>query len=191
MNSRFKKNPEQALFGFVRRNRKLLLLIFVSLLLLFVFFSEIKAIFVVALLAFIGAFGQVYKRYVRITSAVEFVTFGTVIVSVAYGAVAGMLFALAVSFAAEVISGNIDAFMLVYLPVRVLSGLFAAIAPFLGIASVGIATALFINILAQPVYLFHGDAEVRLKGLAYFIINVFFNIVLFKLFGSFLLGLAL
>ncbi len=185
------KKLKQKPFEFVFRKRKLLLLLFASLLLLFVFFSEIKAIFVVSLLAFMGAFGQVYKRYIRLTSAVEFVTFGTVIVAVAYGAVAGMLFALAVSFAAEVISGNIDAFMLVYLPVRVMSGLFAAAVPFSSVAAAGISATLFINLLSQPVYLFQGDAEVRLKGLAYFIINILFNIVLFKLLGSFFLGLAL
>ncbi len=178
-------------FGFVLNNRKLLLLLFSSLLLLFFFFSEIKAIAVVALLAFIGAFGQVYKRYVRLTSAVEFVTFGTVIVSIAYGAVAGMLFALAVSFAAEVISGNIDAFMLVYLPVRVLSALFAAVVPFSSIAAVGISTTAFINLLSQPIYLFQGDAELRLKGAAYLVINIFFNALLFNLIGSPFLRLAL
>ncbi len=185
------ENPKQELFGCVFRNRKLLLLLFASLLLLFVFFSEIKAVAVVSFLALLGAFGQVYKRYIRLTSAVELVTLGTVIVSVAYGAAAGMLFALAVSFAAEVISGNIDAFMLVYLPVRVLSGLFAAAVPLAGIASVGMATSLFINILSQPFYLLQGDAEVRLKGATYLVVNVFFNVLLFNLLGDLFLGLAL
>lgn len=185
------KNPKQEFFGCLFRNRKPLLLLLVSLLLLFFFFKEVKSVALVAFLAFIGAFGQFYKRYVRFTSAVEFVTFGTVIVSVAYGAAAGMLFALAVSFAAEVISGNIDAFMLIYLPVRVLSGLFAAAVPLAGVAAVGIATTLFINILSQPFYLFQGDAEIRLKGIAYFVINIFFNAVLFNLLGNFFLRLAL
>lgn len=184
-------SPKQKFFGYVFRNRKLLLALFASLLLLFVFFKEVRAAALVASLALIGAFGQFYKRYVRFTSAVEFVTFGTVIVSVAYGAAAGMLFALAVSFAAEVISGNIDSFMLVYLPVRVLSGLFAAAVPLAGVVSVGIATSLFINILSQPIYLFQGDAEIRLKGLSYLVINIFFNVVLFNLLGNFFLGLAL
>ncbi len=188
---RFTKKSKQEFFGFVLRKRKLLLLLFVSVLLIFVFFSEIKAMAVVSSLAVLGAFGQVYKRYVRLTSAVEFVTFGTVIVSVAYGAVAGMLFALAVSFAAEVISGNIDAFMLVYLPVRVLSGLFAAVVPFSGIVSAGIATALFINVLSQPIYLFQGDTETRLKGITYLVVNIPFNVLLFRLLGGFFLGLAL
>lgn len=185
------KSLKPKFFGFVFRNRKLLLLLFVSLLLLFIFFSEIKAIAVVSFLALLGAFGQVYKRYVRLTSAVEFVTFGTVIVSVAYGAAAGMLFAIAVSFAAEVISGNIDAFMLVYLPVRVLSGLFAAVAPFSSILAVGISTAIFVNLLSQPIYILQGDAEIRLRGISYLLINIPFNVLLFNLFGSFFLGIAL
>ncbi len=185
------KPLSQQLFDYVNSHRKHLLLLFAVLLLLFFFFNELKAMAVVSFLALLGAFGQFYKRYIRFTSAIEFVTFGTVIVSVAYGAVAGMLFALAVSFAAEVISGNIDAFIVIYLPVRVLSGLFAAVVPFSSILAVGISTTSFINLLSQPIYLLQGDAEIRLEGISYLCINIPFNILLFKLLGSSVLGIAI
>jgi hypothetical protein len=178
------------IFNYVFRNRKPFFLLFILSLLLFTFFNEVKAAIVIAVLAFLGFVGQVYKRYIRITSAFEFVTFGTVIAAVAYGPVAGALFALTVSFAAEVISGNIDAFMLVYLPVRILSGVVAALIPSTNIIFIGIATTLFINLLSQPVYLLQGDAEIRLKGAVYFVVNIFFNMLLFNLFGSIVLGFA-
>ena len=182
------RRPE--LFRLIFTYRRHALILLAAALLLFLFFSEIKSIVVVILLALIGGFGQIYKRYVRITSAVEFVTFGTVVVSIAYGWVAGALFALTVSFASEVISGNIDAFMLVYLPVRTLSGVFAAFLPFGSVFITGIGTVLFINLLSQPVYLLQSDAEIRIKGIIYLIVNVFFNVLLFSAFGDFALKLA-
>ena len=178
------------LFGLIFKYRRQVLIFLAAALLLFFFFSEIKSIIVVILLALAGAFGQIYKKYVRLTSAVEFVTFGTVIVSVAYGWVAGILFALTVSFASEVISGNVDGFMLIYLPVRTLSAVFAAFLPFGSIFLTGMATVLFINLLSQPIYLMQSDAEIRIKGIIYLVVNVFFNALLFNLFGEFFLKLA-
>ncbi|MCH8904714.1 MAG: hypothetical protein IIA45_12465 [Bacteroidetes bacterium] len=182
--------PHSPLFDYIFRNRKPLLMFFIMPLLLFVFFSEIKAILVVAILALFGAFGQFYKRYIKLTSAVEFVTFGTVIVAVAYGPVAGVLFALAVSFAAEVISGNIDAFMMVYLPVRILSAILAATLPFTSIVTIGIAVTIFVNLLSQPIYLLQSDTEIRLKGVTYLVVNIFFNVLLFNLLGNFVINLT-
>ena len=180
----------QELFRLIFTYRRQALIFLAVILILFFFFSEIKSIIVVILLAIAGAFGQIYKRYVRFTSAVEFVTFGTVIVSVAYGWVAGALFALTVSFASEVISGNVDAFMLIYLPVRTLSGVFAAFLPFGSIFITGIVTVLFINLLSQLVYLLQSDAEIRIKGVIYLVVNIFFNVLLFNLFGDFFLKIA-
>lgn len=184
------KQALQDLFKYVNSNRKHLLLAFVALLFVFLFFSQIKSILIVASLAILGAFGQLYKRIARIPSAVEFVTFGTVVVAVAYGPVAGALFALAVSFAAEIISGGIDAFVLVYWPVRILSGIFAATMPFGSIISTGIATTLFINLLAQPVYILSSDSEMKVKGIVYLVSNIAFNILLFRFLGEAVLGFA-
>ncbi len=184
------KHLRHRVFDYLNNNRKQLLLVFAALLSLFIFFNEVKAVIVVTLLALLGAFGQVYKRVVRVTSAVEFVTFGTVIVAAAYGPVAGMLFAAAVSLAAEIISGGIDSFILIYWPVRILSGLFAALLPFESIVTTGIFTTGFINALVQPFYLLNSDSEAKINGIIYFVVNVAFNLLLFRLLGNLVLGFA-
>jgi hypothetical protein len=164
----------------VLANRWKLLALAFTLLLATVFFQQVKSGVVVIALALLAAFGQIYKRYLRVPSALEFVTFGTALVGSAYGPVAGAVFALATSFAAEVISGGIDAFVVVYLPVRVVSGVLAAVLPFSSIAAVGITVSLFINAASQPPYFFQPDTELRMKAFLYLVLNLVWNALLFK-----------
>jgi len=158
------------------------------LLMFILLLDKIASIFAVFILILAGSFGQIYKRYIRLTSAVEFVTFGTVLIAMAYGPIPAILFAIAVSFAAEVISGNLDGFMFFYIPVRALSGILAAFIPGSPIF-VGIITTIFINGLAQPIYLLNPDSEMKIRGLIYLVINISFNFILFTLLGKFMLSL--
>jgi hypothetical protein len=170
--------------GSILRNRWKLLFVGFSLLIALVFFQQVKSGVVVLALALLAAFGQIYKRYLRVPSALEFVTFGTVLVGSAYGPVAGAVFALATSFAAEVISGGIDAFVVIYLPVRVVSGVLAAVLPFSSITAIGITVTLFINAASQPPYFFQPDTELRIKAVIYLVLNLVWNSLLFNAFAS-------
>ena len=180
------------LYDKILSNKWYLLAAFAILLLVVIFFgAQLKAIVIVAILAFFGAFGQIYKRTIKVPSAVEFVTFGTVIVAVAYGPVAGALFALAIGFAAEIISGGIDAFVVVYLPVKVLAGVAAGLVAIGNIALLGLLISIFINVLSQPIYLLQPDTEVRTKAIVFLVANISFNFLLFKLLGEIVLNIAL
>jgi hypothetical protein len=166
------------------RHKKAIIIAFAILVLAIFFTSQIRTVVAIGLLAAAGAFGQVYRRSIRIPPAIELVTFGTVIVGYSYGPWAGAIFGIIVTFAAEIMSSSIDAFVIGYVPARAVIGVISSYLTGYGIFAVGIWMTILYNILAQPLYLIQPDAELRLKLIFFVTGNIIFNILIFQFLGA-------
>jgi hypothetical protein len=178
-------------YDFMLRHKKAAALVIAFFILTLLFTSKIRIIISILLLAAAGAFGQVYRRSIRVPPAIEFVTFGTVLVGYSYGPWAGAIFGIVVTLAAEVMSSTIDAFVIGYVPSRAAIGVIASFLTAHGIVDVGIWMTIAYNVLAQPLYLLQPDAELRLKLVFFVTGNIIFNIMLFRLLAEpvlFLMG---
>ncbi len=162
-----------------------------GLLLLIILRAYIKTFVVIAVLGVISVFSTIYKRFMRVPPAVELVTFSTVLVGIAYGPVHGAVFGAVVTLIAEIVNSGIDAFIIGYVPARAIIGFVSSFFPQANIVVLGTLMSVLYNALAQPLYAFQGDVEVRMKLLAYLAINVPFNFVIFSLFGGFAKGIIM
>jgi hypothetical protein len=172
-------------------NKKSVAIAIIILVAAVVFTSQLRAIISVGILALAGSFAQIYKRALRVPPAVEFVTFGTVMVGYVYGPWAGAIFGAVVTLSAEVISSAVDAFIIGYVPSRAIIGFTAAYMTGYSIVFVGIAMTLLYNLLAQPLYLLQPDFELRMKVVAFVVVNIIFNILVFRMLAEpilFLMG---
>lgn len=176
-------------FYFLHGHRLLVIGAFVGLLLAFLLRNYVKDAFVISLLAFAGIFSTYYKRFVRVPPAIELVTFGTVMTGVAYGPIAGAMFGIAVTIIAEIFNSGMDFFIVGYIPARAIVGFASAFFPAAGIVPLGLSMSILYNAIAQPLYAFQSDAELRLKLLAFIVTNISFNFLIFSLLGGFVKGL--
>ncbi|MBI2143897.1 hypothetical protein HYU17_01970 [Candidatus Woesearchaeota archaeon] len=171
------------------RHKALLFATIGGMAVLFLFGNYIKNAVVLLLLALIAVLSTIYKRYMRVPPAVELVTFSTVLAGVAYGPLVGALFGAVVTVAAEVLNSGIDAFIIGYIPARAVVGFTAAFFPGVNIVTLGLLMSLLYNAVAQPLYAFQSDAELRFKLFAFVLINVPFNFVVFSIAGEFAKGI--
>lgn len=180
-----RKMPEFAFFSSISGRRALIFGLVAGLFLVFAFMGFVKDVLVILGLAALGIFSTYYKRLVRVPPAVELVTFGTVLVGVAYGPIAGAIFGAIVTLAAEILNSGIDFFIISYIPARAVVGFLSSFFPDSGMVALGSSMSLAYNALAQPLYAFQGDAELRMKLLLFVIVNVSFNFIAFSLLGEF------
>ncbi len=155
--------------------------------------NSIKGVLVISVLAVIASYSTIYKRVVRIPSAIELVTLGTVVVSISYGPLPGAIFAVVTTIASEIISSAVDMFTLVYAFARGVIGVVAVYAyPMVGgnIVLLGLLMTLLFNVICQPVYLLPGDIETKVKALYFFVMSISFNLLAFFLLGNLLLRIA-
>ncbi|MBN2454400.1 hypothetical protein JXB11_02535 [Candidatus Woesearchaeota archaeon] len=166
----------------------------ILLLLFFLFGYDLKAVIVVSVLGLLASYSMIYKRYLRIPSAIELVTFGTVMTSIGYGATAGAIFAIVTTLAGEIISTAVDFFTLVYVVVRALMA-FAVYYLFynfeISITTLGVLAAVFFFALTGPIYMLPGDLETKIKATYFFSVNVIFNLMIFAVLGKLVLGIIL
>ncbi len=162
-----------------------------GLLLVFTYRNIIKDVAVILILAALGIFSTYYKRFTRVPPAVELITFCTVMVGLAYGPVVGALFGAIVTVAAEIFNSGIDFFIIGYIPARAAVGALSAFFPATSVVMLGTSMSLAYNLIAQPLYAFQSDAELRMKLILFVIVNVTFNFLAFTLLGSFVKGLIL
>ena len=99
----FRKGSD-LLLGMLWRNKRAIALIAAFLFLLVAFIDIVIPSAVVIALGVIASFSTSYKRFVRMPPAVELVTFTTVIVSLAYGPLVGVIYAVIVTFTAEIMT---------------------------------------------------------------------------------------
>ena len=149
----------------------------------------LKEAIVLALLASISVFSTIYKRFMRVPPAVELATFSTVMVGVAYGPVTGALFGAIITVVAEIMNSGIDAFIVGYVPGRAVVGFVSAYFPAANIVTLGLLMSVLYNAIAQPMYAFQSDAELRFKLLAFVVVNISFNFIIFSLLGNFVRGI--
>lgn len=149
----------------------------------------LKEAIVLALLASIAVFSTIYKRFMRVPPAVELVTFATVMVGVAYGPVTGALFGAIITVVAEIMNSGIDAFIIGYVPGRAVVGFVSAYFPAANMVTLGLLMSVLYNAISQPLYAFQSDAELRFKLLAFVVVNISFNLIIFSLLGNFVRGI--
>ena len=176
-------------FLFENKNRPLVLGFAAGLILLFFFGHYLKDFVVLVLLATIGILSTSYKRYMRVPPAVELVTFSTVMASLAYGPVVGAIFGAVVTVLAEVFNSGIDAFIVGYIPARAIVGFTAAFFPTTSIVTLGLLMSILYNAVAQPLYALQSDAELKLKLIAFVVVNISSNFVIFAIAGGLVKGL--
>ncbi len=155
--------------------------------------NSIKGVIIISVLAVVASYSTIYKRVVRIPSAIELVTLGTVVVSISYGPLPGAVFAVATTIASEIISSAVDMFTLVYAFARGVIGIVAGYAYSLlggNILLLGLSMVLLFNAICQPVYLLPGDLETKVKAMYFFVISIAFNLLSFFLLGNLLLRIA-
>ncbi|MBI2145609.1 hypothetical protein HYU18_04795 [Candidatus Woesearchaeota archaeon] len=150
----------------------------------------LKDILVIAVLALIGIFSTYYKRFARVPPSIELITFGTVIVGLAYGPIVGAIFGAIVTIVAEVFNSGIDFFIVGYVPARAAVGFASSFFPAANIVLLGTSMSVLYNLVAQPLYAFQSDAELRFKLVAFIVTNISFNFLAFTLLGNFVKGIA-
>lgn len=168
-------------------NRKWYLLLGAAVLFfLMLFGSQVKAILVVGSLAFLASISTIYKRYVRIPPAFELMTFGTVIVSLAYGPIIGAIFGAVTSLTSEIVNGCIDLFVVSYIPARAFVGLITPFFAGMDIFFLGMLMTAVYNAIGQPMYFFMGDVEAKGKFVFFLTGNILANAILFNTVGRLL-----
>ena len=172
--------------------RKLYLILGLIFLFFFMLFGgRVKAILVVGGLVILASISTVYKRYLRMPPAFELMTFGTVIVSLAYGPVIGAIFGFVTSITSEIVNGSIDIFVVSYAPARAVVGIVTPYFMGMDIFALGMLMTALYNIIGQPMYFFMGDVEAKGK-LAFFLVgNFLVNAILFNSFGRLILPFLL
>ncbi len=184
------------LFGMLWRNKLAVALVAALLALFIAFIDIVLPAAVVIALGVAASFSTSYKRVVRMPPAVELVTFTTIIVSLAYGPLVGVIYAAIVTFTAEVMTNALDVFIISFVPSRAVIALTAGFLfhQFSGnIILTGAVSSVLYNLLAQPFYLFMADAEMRVKSLFFIALNIGSNFAIFAVLGKIavrLLGIA-
>jgi ABC-type multidrug transport system fused ATPase/permease subunit len=173
-------------------HHKVLAVVFAVMLaaLMFFYASKLASIIMVILLLVLASFSTVYKRMMGMPlGGVELITFGTVLVAVAFNPVIGLLFGIVSSLASEIISRNIGPLTWVYVFITGLLGFLAGYLSHLNIVFLGVAFAVASLLLNQVIYLFIGDADVKSMTVVYISTNLIFNIILFTTLGIRVLSL--
>ncbi len=158
--------------------------------LFFLMGGNLQGTIFITLMGIAASYSTYYKRAVKIPSAIELVTIGTVVTSIHYGPVAGALFGIITTLGSEVVSGAVDVFTILYMFARGVIGAVAFLFADWNIVLLGIGAVLLFNIICQPFYLMPGDIETKIKGMYYFVTNIVFNFLAFFFLGNILLAIA-
>ena len=172
------------------QRKRLLFWTIAALMLLMLFRNYIKDIIILLTLGIIAVFSTIYKRFMRVPPAVELVTFSTVMVGISHGPITGAIFGAVITLAAEIFNSGVDAFIIGYIPARAIVGVVSSFFPGANIVLLGLWMSILYNLVAQPLYALQSDAELRVKLLAFIIINIGSNFVIFSLLGAIVKGLV-
>jgi len=177
----------KTVFEFLLRNKLKTVIAVVVLFLIMSFSNIVLPAIVILTLGIIASFSTSYKRFIRIPPAVELVTFTTVIVSLAYGPLVGVLYGAIVSFTAEILTNALDVFILTFVPSRAAIGLMAGFFFNIfdhNILTTGVALSIAYNLIAQPLYILMADVEMRMKSLFFLFLNIGTNFIWFAVLGK-------
>jgi len=180
------------LLNWLGHHKRTVTIIIVGLFLLISFINIIIPALIILTLGIIGTFSTSYKRFIKMPPAFELITFTTVIVSLAYGPIIGAIYGAVVSFTAEILTNALDVFIITFVPTRAIIGL---VAGFLfdffngNILYTGFAASILYNVIAQPLYIFMADVEMRFKSTYFFFLNIGFNFIIFAVLGKVVVSL--
>ena len=186
------RRVSDVLLKILRENKRIAGLMVFLLAALIVFSNVIVPALVIITLGVISSFSTSYKRVIRVPPAVELTTFTTIIVSLAYGPLVGVVYALIVTFAAEILTNALDIFVISFMPARALIALTAGFFFDLfgqNVIFTGLASTILYNATAQPLYLFMADVEMRMKSVFFIFLNVGSNFIIFTMLGSIMIRL--
>ncbi len=172
---------------------KAVFIIIAALAVMLLFGRHLKDILLVSGLAFAASYSTIYKRTIRMPSAVELVTLGTVVTGAAYGPLVGALFGVFTTVASEIISSGVDVNTLFYAISRGIAGGVAQllIVNFgVGVLAMGMIALVIFHVVSDAIYLISGGIEAVPKIIYFIIVNTLFNLLVFAFLGSPLLSLA-
>lgn len=155
--------------------------------------KNIKDVLLVSLLGFAASYSTIYKRTIRVPSAVEFVTLGTVIAGAAYGPLVGALFGVFTTIASEIISSGVDVNTVFYAVSRGIAGGLSQLLVVnfgLGMVAMGMVALVIFHVVSDAIYLVSGGIEAVPKILYFVVVNTLFNLLVFSFLGNALLRLA-
>ena len=172
---------------------KALFLILAALVVIVLFGRNIKDILLVGVLAFAASYSTIYKRTIRMPSAVELVTLGTVVTGAAYGPLVGALFGVLTTIASEIISSGVDVNTLFYAISRGIAGGVAQLLIVnlgLSVVMAGMAALVIFHVVSDFIYVVSGGIEAVPKVVYFIVVNTLFNLLVFTFLGGPLLSFA-
>ncbi|MBI2664240.1 hypothetical protein HYX10_02760 [Candidatus Woesearchaeota archaeon] len=188
---RFREYGRTAL-GWLGRNKGKVFLAFLAVLLLAVFADLIVPAITIGIMGLAAIFSTFYKRIIRIPPAVELMTFTTILVSLLYGPIVAVIYTTIVSVASEIVSNQLDVWILTFVPGRIVMSFAAGFffSAFGGsMLPTGVACLLLYLAITQPPYLLMADVQMRLKAVYFAVVNFCGNFIIFWLFGNLAAGL--
>ncbi|MBI2142620.1 hypothetical protein HYU15_04005 [Candidatus Woesearchaeota archaeon] len=168
---------------------KAALMLTAMIVLLFFLRVSLKMIAVVAVLGTAASLSTIYKRYIKLPSAIELVTFGTVMTSIAYGPFIGAVFGSVTTLISEIVSAAVDMNTFMYIISRAVIGIVAFYIQGMNIVLLGIIGVVIFGIISTPLYILAGDFEAKWKAVYFLTINALFNLLVFSLLGKAVLGI--
>jgi len=166
-------------------SHKLYLFLALTFFALFVAYTaQVKALLVLAVFGVVSSTITVYKRVIRMPPVFELISLTTVMVTLFFGPIVGIVYTVIVNLASEIFSGYPDVMTLTYIPSRTIQVLFVWIASSttdMGIVALGIWSVIIFNLVQQPVFMFLTDTEQKLKAIYFIVLNIPINILIFKL----------
>lgn len=145
---------------------------------------NLKTLSVIFILGIAASFSTVYKRYIRIPSAIELVTFCTVLTGIAYGPFVGAMFGAVTTLISEIISAAVDMNTFMYIISRSVIGVAAFYLQGINIVVLGLISVAIFGIISTPIYLLQGDFEAKWRSAYFLTINALFNFLVFSLLGK-------
>ncbi len=164
-----------------------------AIIIIAIFGKNIKDVLLVAALGIAASYSTIYKRTIRVPSAVELVTLGTVVTGAAYGPAAGAVFGVVTTVASEIISSGVDVNTLFYAIARGIAGGLAQLMVVTfgwSVVVAGMAALVIWHVVCDAIYVLSGGIEAVPKIIYFVIVNTLFNLLVFSFFGGFLLGIA-
>lgn len=188
------------LWGFLKQKRKYALIAIFLIAIGYIFgisLESIEAMLIIGILFVLASVSTMYKRLFRAPPALELMTFTTVIVTMKYGIVAGLIFGALSQLVSEILSGAIDAQIVIFIPARALISvwIWASMSLFgvNDLFTLGMIAIVFYNLTVQPISFFIGDVQLKAKTIYYTIGYTTLNIFIFAFLSrpvSALLGLG-
>ncbi|MCP3684864.1 MAG: hypothetical protein GY861_19550 [bacterium] len=175
-------------------SNKILSLLFIALfVLLSIFFAKtVLAAIQLVVLFFIASFSTAYRSKIGMPFiGVELVTFCTVLVSISYNPVIGILFGISTALASEIIAKSIGLSAWLYAIAMGVVGAFVGNFAHLPILVVGMGATIFKLVISQSFHFVVGDMEMKSVSIFYIITSLIFNFIMFLSMGAKVLNLLI